>query len=276
MNRSSVFKYSTIFIAILVVIFTVFQYKRYVNYEDDLSNTRKELLKYYQSYSLSYYDFVPKDKEGFNNMLKWNDLTSGETNLKFLDYGYDVVYDSIDKSAIIYSFGRDKQNNNMLQSELNKYNLDSLGRFKANDQSFFDYLKDNFNEKDIPLLKLNKFDFPCELMIKESAKNPYYSFQLYKEEKNLWSVNKSDFLNVIANLQRDYLSKLKAIEIDDNLIFVNYKKGDVEIICKDNLDKKEVTIIENVIKSFFSSNTDKIFFDYALFSINPATQKSNE
>lgn len=270
MIRNNFFKISIVLIILIALGLGL--YRSYTEYRNDLSEVQKKLPSYYQSYGYDYYDIVPKNKADFDNMLKWTQLTSSASDLNFLDYGYNILYDSIEKSAIVYSFGKDKVDNN-LKSHRNI--LDSLGRFKANSQSFFDYAGSTFSEKDIPLLKVSELDFPCELAIKESEKNPYYSFQLYKEEKNLLPNNKSEFLKLLADLQRNYLSIISEDRLTDNLIFVKYRKGSVEVICENNLNQKQITLLKKEMESYFSSNINKVFFDYALFSINFTTTNNH-
>ena len=271
MNRSKLLKIIILSIITLITVFGIGMYKNYLGYIDNLNQDQKKLIKYYKSYSYDYYDVVPKNKSDFENMLKWARFTSGESDLKlnFLECGYDVHYDSIQKSSIIYSFGKDKEDNRLI-SNYEDTVLDSIGQFEIKNKISFDFFFDYFKNKDIPLLKIYEFDFPCNLTISKLDKEPNYNFQLYKQEKNLWE-NKDyrlKFLRLLGNFERQHLDESSVNNFENTSVFVKYKKGSIEVICNNGFNQNQVRLIEKKLYLFFVTlNKEKVFFDYALFSI---------
>lgn len=258
-----------LFIGIFICGVLYVSHKRYI---DDLNKDAEKLLNYYKIYSYDYFDIAPKTIDDFNNMLNWTRVTSGasDLDLSFLNYGYGIKYDSLSEVSYIYSYGKDRKDNNLKNTPYNKEKLVGSGNWNISDDGFFNFIFSFFKNKDIIILSIKNSIFNCEKAFQNSDNYPFYAFQLYQGTKNLWIDNssKKKFLKLIGDFQRKFSEQnYKEGFGKENKIYVAFKRGKIYIICSNGFDENQIGFLKIELENYLSSRKD-LFFDYALFSLD--------
>lgn len=274
--------YKIIIFVLLVIISLFLSYFFHISYVESLNKDSDKLLKYYTSYGINYFDFVPEEKQDMENFLEWTERVTEIPDLGFLKNGYNIKYDSISKSSLIYSFGRDGIDNGLAYTPLNDGFEDIKGQYRIRQIRFFNYLKNMFKQKDVILAKIDALEFQCDVVLSNiNNRRPYINYELYNGSETLWlddnNGNKNLFLKSIRQFKNEYnksfIIKNGSVEKTRRILYFKYKHGKIETLCPNNIEAKKLLEIESILEEFFK-RTDTSYFDYAVFSLSLNFEKN--
>jgi hypothetical protein len=223
---------------------------------------------------LNFFDEFPKEKKDIERMFMRYKKYSVNSKT-FLDYGYNIRYDSINNISYIYSFGIDKVDNKLYNIPYNT--IDSLGLYIGSlDINVVNFLKSSNSDVIFFVIKNNKsFSTPN---IKDL--NDLINIKLVSEIGGAYKVSLGlDFIS--KEREKDFISDIKKIENKINkrnflerdynkgktkTVFFRYKNNKLFIISNDVFFKKNLNKYHLEIEQYFSI-IDKSYFDYAVFPI---------
>ncbi len=226
------------------------------------------LKNYYTEYSMNYFDALPKNKDDIEKMMNWIQFNFDSSYYKKLNFNYNIKYDSVLRKSIIYSFGKDKRDNNLKYTPFNSIRMDSTHQFSIFKLSIFKYIFNTSNH-DIILVSLNEPVFKCEKLTNRETldENRVSQFELFKGAKSFFGDKKyfTLFLKQLNNFEEEFnASILKPNKL--NILFFMYKNGKIEVVCDDNLSLNKVENIKIKLRDYFKKQ-DTDYFDYALFAL---------
>ncbi len=140
-----------------IIIVLLLNYIRYVQYTEGLREDAVKLKRLYYSYDVGLQE-KPKSKKDVEKVFSWKKEASGDKELdfNFLKYGYNVKYDSESNESVIYCFGKNKKDDNVVNYD--SYSDDFLvKRVRIITLDFFNYY---FNKSSDDIIILKFYDFP--------------------------------------------------------------------------------------------------------------------
>ncbi|PQJ80296.1 hypothetical protein [Polaribacter porphyrae] len=270
-------KIITIILSLFIAIIFIVNIRKYYLTKDlikDIELNTVSLNLFIRGDLVNHFDEFPKEKKDIINIFHRYKIYSGNSS-SFLDYGYNIKYDSVNDISYVYSLGIDKIDNNLYNIPYNT--IDSIGLYTGSlELNIRNFLKSKKSDIIFFVFKNNNlFNIP-----KIKDLNDIVNLKLVSEINGVYKASLG--LNFIPKKKKEnFISDIKKIEKKINrrnfleedyikgrtkTIFFRYKDKNLSIISNNNLSNKFVEKYYNEIERHFS-NIDKSYFDYAVFPI---------
>ncbi|WP_298503581.1 hypothetical protein [uncultured Maribacter sp.] len=259
-----------VFIVLILIVLLSFIFRQiHLTFLEDLREDAEYFLSDYTQFQSNYFESFPENRQDIDFMIEWFKENRETVNYTFLEYGYNIKYDSLSKRSYLYSFGKDRVDNNMESTPFNsKFYVQSfLNSVPISNGSFKEYFFSFFKEYDVILADIKDYNLICaEKQLPFTRKNLVLDIQLFTGCKNLkGSVNEEKFANEIYNFCKKEIVANSETTVKRVLVSIN-KKSEVTILCPENLSSKYTDDLKSKLIAFF--NQKKItYFDYALFPL---------
>ncbi|RAV30759.1 hypothetical protein DN748_00425 [Sinomicrobium soli] len=260
-----------------VAIYLAIDYMRYREVMEDLQKSADVLYADLTEFENVYWDALPENKKDVEKVIKWGSaIFDEEYRGKFRERGFDVLFDSIERRSIVYSYGYDGEDGALRRTPYNyKRTTDSGNETGIRTPDFWEYLKDRFGtgeNTDVILLEVSDVDKTrgCTGILEERlGKRPF--LQLFKESKNLVETGEEQrFLDFVKRFSKEYWKRYSIpVEEQQNVktlrVLFKYNKGGVQNLCPNGIGEEQIKDLESLLSArFVKENAD--YFDFAVFS----------
>ena len=114
-------------------------------YLNQIKKDSIELEKCIESFCFHFFGLYPQNQSDIARVMTWSKEVLGPINIKSIDNGLNVYYDSEINKIIIYSFGKDNIDGKLKNTPFNSNSLNQKGQFDIFSVNIFKYIYYSLN-----------------------------------------------------------------------------------------------------------------------------------